>query len=122
MLIVPGNDRLLIEARVSPRDIDQLFVGQPATVRFAAFDMQTTPEMEGNVVSLSPDLLRDNLTGEQYFTSRIELPEAELSKLGGNRLQPGIPADVQIRTAERTALSYLMKPLPDQITKAFRER
>ncbi|MGE5267660.1 MAG: HlyD family type I secretion periplasmic adaptor subunit [Deltaproteobacteria bacterium] len=122
MLIVPGNDRLLIEARINPRDIDQLFVGQQATIRFAAFDTRTTPEMRGNVASLSPDLSRDNLTGEQFFTSRIELPEAELAKLGSNRLQPGIPVDVQIRTAERTVLSYLMKPLADQITKAFRER
>ena len=122
MLIVPGNDRLLIEARINPRDIDQLFVGQAAKIRFAAFDTQTTPEMTGTVVSLTPDLSRDNLTGEQYFTSRVELPEPELEKLGANRLQPGIPVDVQIRTAERTALSYLMKPVADQITKAFRER
>jgi HlyD family secretion protein len=122
MLIVPGNDRLLIEARINPRDIDQLFVGQAAKIRFAAFDTQTTPEMTGTVVSLTPDLSRDNLTGEQYFTSRVELPEPELAKLGANRLQPGIPVDVQIRTAERTALSYLMKPVADQITKAFRER
>jgi HlyD family secretion protein len=122
MLIVPEDDRLLIEARINPRDIDQLFVGQQATLRFAAFDTRTTPEIMGNVISLSPDLSRDNLTGEQYFTSRVELRETELAKLGTNRLHPGIPVDVQIRTAERPALSYLMKPLADQITKAFRER
>ncbi|MCU0954703.1 MAG: HlyD family type I secretion periplasmic adaptor subunit [Hyphomicrobium sp.] len=122
MLIVPGNDRLLIEARVNPRDIDQLFVGQQAKIRFAAFDTQTTPEMTGTVVSLTPDLSRDSLTGEHYFTTRVELPDPELAKLGANRMQPGIPVDVQIRTADRTALSYLMKPIADQITKAFRER
>jgi HlyD family secretion protein len=122
MLIVPGNDRLLIEARVSPRDIDQLFVGQMATLRFDAFDRQTTPEMTGSVVGLSPDLSRDTLTGDHYFTARIQLSQEELDKLSPNRLQPGIPVDVQIKTRDRTALSYLVKPLTDQITKAFRER
>jgi HlyD family secretion protein len=76
----------------------------------------------GEVISVSADLIRDQVTGESYFTARIAMPETELAKLGGNKLQPGIPADIQIKTQDRTALSYLMKPLSDQINKAFRER
>jgi HlyD family secretion protein len=122
LLIVPEGDRLVIEARVAPQDIDQLSIGQKTFIRFAAFDQQTTPEVMGEVISVSADLIRDQVTGESYFTARIAMPETELAKLAGNKLQPGIPADIQIKTQDRTALSYLMKPLSDQINKAFRER
>jgi HlyD family secretion protein len=122
LLIVPEGDRLVIEARVAPQDIDQLSIGQKTFIRFAAFDQQTTPEVMGEVISVSADLIRDQVTGESYFTARIAMPETELAKLGSNKLQPGIPADIQIKTQDRTALSYLMKPLSDQINKAFRGR
>jgi HlyD family secretion protein len=122
MLIVPEGDRLLVEARVAPKDIDQLYIGQFTRIRFAAFDQQTTPQVNGEVTGISADLSRDQTTGETYFTVRINIPDEELAKLGSNKLQPGIPADVQIKTQYRTALSYLMKPLADQIDKAFRER
>jgi HlyD family secretion protein len=122
MLIVPEGDRLLVEARVAPKDIDQLYIGQFTRIRFAAFDQQTTPQVNGEVTGISADLSRDQTTGETYFTVRINIPDEELAKLGSNKLQPGIPADVQIKTQDRTALSYLMKPLADQIDKAFRER
>lgn len=122
MLIVPEGDRLLVEARVAPKDIDQLYIGQFTRIRFAAFDQQTTPQVNGEVTGISADLSRDQTTGETYFTVRINIPDEELVKLGSNKLQPGIPADVQIKTQDRTALSYLMKPLADQIDKAFRER
>jgi len=122
LLIVPEHDRLVIEARIAPKDIDQLFVGQPTHIRFATFDQQTTPHIMGEVISISADLTRDQTSGQSYFTARVAIPEAELAKLGTNKLQPGMPADVQIKTHDRTALSYLMKPLTDQITKAFRER
>jgi len=122
MLIVPKGDRLVIEAHIAPKDVDQLFIGQQTRVRFAAFDQQTTPQVNGEVISLSADLTRDQTTGDSFFTVRIAISEADLAKLGTNKLQPGIPVDVQIKTQERTALSYLMKPLSDQIAKAFRER
>ena len=122
LLIVPQDQRLVIEARIAPKDIDQVFIGQMTTVRFAAFDQQTTPHVSGAVSSVSADLTRDPTTGEAYFTARISLPDGELAQLGANKLQPGIPADVQIKTQDRTALSYLVKPLSDQVNKAFRER
>ncbi len=122
MLIVPQGDRLLIEARIAPQDIDQLHIGQQTRIRFQAFDQQTTPQIDGDVLSISADLSRDEQSREAFFTTRIAISESELVKLGENRLQPGIPVDIQIKTQERTALSYLMKPLTDQISKAFRER
>jgi HlyD family secretion protein len=122
MLIVPQDDRLLVETQISPRDIDQVRVGLPARLRFSAFDQQTTPQIEGKVLSVSPDLTRDPNTGEAYFTGRIAIADSEIAKLGENRLQPGIPVEVQITTRERTAMSYLVKPLADQINRAFRER
>jgi HlyD family secretion protein len=122
MYIVPENDKLVVEARVSPRDIDQVHMKQPAVIRLAAFDQRTTPELNGTVTGVSGDLSKDPVTGEGYFLARIALPDTELAKLGEHKLVPGMPADVQIRTADRTALSYLVKPLRDQIEKAFRER
>ena len=122
MLIVPENDQLVVEARVAPRDIDQLHLGQPAVIRLAAFNQRTTPELNGIVAGISADLSKDAMTGEDYFLARIALPDAELARLGKQKLVPGMPADVQIRTNDRTALSFLVKPLHDQIAKAFRER
>jgi HlyD family secretion protein len=122
MLIVPQNDHLLIEAKISPKDIDQVHPGVQARLRFSAFNQQTTPQIAGEVTSISPDLSRDPMTGEVYFTVRIAIPESELAKLGKNKLQPGIPVEVHITTEDRTALSYLVKPMTDQISRAFRER
>ncbi len=122
LLIVPEGDRLVVEARIAPQDIDQLYVGQPTSVHFTAFDQQSTPRLNGELVSISADLTRDQVTGESYFTTRITIADDELAKLGQSRLQQGIPADVQIKTADRTAMSYLVKPLADQIERAFRER
>lgn len=122
MLIVPEGDRLVVEARIGPQDIDQVFIGQTAMVRFAAFDQRSTPEVKADVIGISADLTRDPNTGEPYFLSRVAITEQEILRLGANKLMPGMPADVQIRTQDRTALSYLLKPLEDQINKAFRER
>jgi HlyD family secretion protein len=122
MLIVPEDDRLVVEARIAPRDIDQLQLDQPAVVRLTAFNQRTTPELTGKVTGISADRSKDAITGVDYFLARIALSEPELARLGEKKLVPGMPADVQIRTDERTALSFLVKPLRDQIEKAFRER
>ena len=122
MMIVPENDRLVVEARLSPMSIDQIHVGQLSRVRFTAFNHNTTPELEGELLSLSADLTKDPNTGEMYFTGRVGIAESELKKLNGKHLLPGMPADVQIKTEDRTALSYLLKPVTDQFSKAFRER
>lgn len=123
MYIVPKDDRLIVEARISPREIDQVHRDQAAVVRFTSFNQRTTPSLDGTVSGISADLSRDQVTGENFFLVRISLSEEELQQLGRKRtIVPGMPADVHIRTQERTALSYLVKPLQDQLEKAFRER
>jgi HlyD family secretion protein len=120
-LIVPAGDQLVIEARVAQQDIEQLYLGQQAWLRMTAFNQRTTPEIQGTVQRISPDLVREPQTGASYFVVRLASPSSEVEKLGG-RLLPGMPVDVQIKTQERTALSYFLRPMKDQMARAFRER
>lgn len=122
MLIVPEGDRLVIEARVAQQDIEQVHVGQQAILRMTAFNMRTTPEILGTVDRIAADLTRDQQTGMPFFTIRISISDSELARLETSKLLPGMGVDVQFKTRERTALSYFIKPLTDQMTKAFRER
>lgn len=123
MRIVPEDEPLIVEAKVEPQDIDQVLNGdRKAYLRFAAFDHQQTPEVEGRVKGISADLSVDQMTGRTYYLVRVSLSKEELAKLEGKALVPGMPADVHIRTQDRTALSYLLKPFQDQMAKAFRER
>ena len=122
MLIVPDADALAVEVKIAPRDIDQVYVGQAASMRFAAFDQKTTPEIEGEVSLVSADLMQDQRTGTSYYTARVLLKPEELARLGNAKLLPGMPVDVFIKTPGRTALSYLIKPLRDQAERAFKER
>jgi HlyD family secretion protein len=125
MEIVPGDDPLVIEARVSPSDIDHVRVSQAAFVRFPAFSQRTTPEFVGTISVISADLTRDTVPGSAnppYYLVRITLTPDAQEKLGALKLLPGMPAEVHIETPRRTALSYLVKPLADQIALAFKER
>lgn len=125
MLIVPEDDPLVIEARISPVDIDHVRLDQTAFVRFPAFSQRTTPELAGAVSLISADLTRDPAAGPQsppYYLARIILSREQMAKLGGLKLVPGMPAEVHIETPRRTALSYLVKPLTDQVALAFKER
>jgi HlyD family secretion protein len=122
MLIVPDADALAVEVKITPRDIDQVYVGQTATMRFAAFNQKTTPEIDGEVGVVSADLTQEQRTGASYYTARILLRPEELAKFGSAKLVPGMPVDVFIKTPARTALSYLIKPLQDQAERAFKER
>jgi HlyD family secretion protein len=122
MLIVPDADALAVEVKITPRDIDQVYVGQTAAMQFAAFNQKTTPEVDGEVSMVSADLTQDQRTGTSYYTARILLKAEELARLGSAKLVPGMPVDVFIKTPSRTALSYLVKPLRDQAGRAFKER
>jgi HlyD family secretion protein len=122
MLIVPDTDALAVEVKIAPHDITQVYLGQAATVRFSSFDQTATPEVEGTVSLVSPDLTQDQRTGVSYYMIRIAVKPDQLGKLGTDKLMPGMPADVFIKTAGRTVLSYLTKPLMDQAERAFRER
>jgi HlyD family secretion protein len=122
MLVVPEADKLIVEVKIAPQDIDQVKVGQVAALRFSAFDMRNTPEIFGMVHVVSADISLDQKTGAPFYTLRIALPAKEVAQLGGLKLLPGMPVEAFIQTGERTVMSYLLKPMQDQIAKAFRER
>ncbi len=121
MMIVPSEDALLVEARLAPGDIDQVVVGQPARLRFTALNQKATPELTGTVIHVGADLTRDPTTGREHFTARITLDEGQSAKFNGVKLVAGMPVEGFIATGQRTALSYLLKPLSDQIERALRE-
>lgn len=122
MLIVPDNDALAVEVKIPPRDIEQVYVGQSAFMRFTALNQRTTPEIEGDVVLVSADLTQDQRTGMSYYTVRLSLKPDQVARLAGAKLVPGMPVDVFIQTPGRTALAYLIKPLREQAERAFKER
>jgi HlyD family secretion protein len=122
MLIVPESDLLSVEARVSPQDIDQLYLGQPTTLRFSAFNQRTTPEIQGTISRISADVSPDQRTGQNFYTARVAIAADQLARLGNVKVLPGMPAEIFARTYDRNVLSYFTKPLTDQIVRAFRER
>jgi len=122
MLIVPDADVLIVEVKIAPQDIDQLFLSQSATLRFTAFNMRTTPEIKGTVSFISADITQDQRTGISYYVARITLDPSEVARLGDVKLIPGMPVIAFIRTSERTMLSYITKPLRDQVERAFKEK
>jgi HlyD family secretion protein len=121
MLIVPEEDSLSIQARVSPVDVDQVIVGRPAKLRLSAFNQQTTPELSGHVVQVSADVTVDPKTGQSHYVARLEMDEKARRIVGNLKLVPGMPVEVFISTGDRTALSYLTKPFTDQMSRAMRE-
>jgi len=122
MLIVPESDGLVVEAKARPEDVDQLHLGQKARLRFTSFNQRTTPELEGEVSMVSADVTVDPKRDASYYTIRVKFSMEEAKKLGGARLVAGMPVEVFVTTEARNVLSYLIKPLRDQIARAFRER
>ena len=120
-MIVPNEDALIIETQVAPTDVDQIFMGQQATIRLSGLNQRTTPELTGQVVTISAETSLDEGTGLRFFTVRLRFLEGEREKIGGNILMPGMPVDALIQTGDRTILSYLIKPIQDQIAHAMRE-
>ena len=122
MLIVPESDGLVVEAKARPEDVDQLHLGQKARLRFTSFNQRTTPELEGEVSMVSADVTVDPKRDASYYTIRVKFSMEEAKKLGGARLVAGMPVEVFVTTEARNVLSYLIKPLRDQIARTFRER
>jgi HlyD family secretion protein len=122
MLIVPEADQLAVEAKIPPQDIDQLHIGQRAGLRFSAFNQQTTPEISGTISRISADVTTDQRSGQSFFTIRLAIPPDEIKRLGEVRMVPGMPVEIFAKTYDRTVLSYFIKPLHDQVARAFRER
>jgi HlyD family secretion protein len=122
MLIVPESDNLTVEVKVDPKDIDQVQLGQTVVLRFTSFNVRTTPEINGTVSRIAADTSTDQRTGQSYYLVRIAMTAQELKRLGDVKLTPGMPVEAFVETGERTMMSYLIKPLHDQLMRAFREK
>jgi HlyD family secretion protein len=122
MTIVPVADRLILEAKVATTDRDKVYLSQPTRVLFSAFNRNTTPELNGEVFTISADRKIDEVTGAPYFGVEILLTEEERNRLGDeNELVPGMPAEIYIQTEARTPLNYLLKPILDNFEPAFKQ-
>ena len=121
MLIVPESDQLTVEVKIDPKDIEQIRLGQPAVLRFSAFSLRTTPEVNGTVSRIAADTSTDQRTGQSYYLVRIAMRVAAVGDLGELKVTPGMPVEAFIQTGERTLLSYLVKPLHDQLLQAYRQ-
>jgi HlyD family secretion protein len=122
MMIVPQADDLSVEAKVNPQDIDKLQIGQKTLLRLSAFNQRTTPELNGFVSRVSGDVATDQRSGQIYYTIRVSMPPQEIKRLGEVKLIPGMPVEAFVQTGDRTMMSYLLKPLSDQLMRSFRER
>jgi len=125
--ILPLQEELIIEARVRPQDIDSVKHGQHATVRLTALSQRVTPMVSGEVIYLSADTLADEKKSQQVgptdiYIIRIKLNNEEASHIPGFSPTPGMPAEVYVKTSERTFFQYLMRPIHDSMSRAFRER
>jgi HlyD family secretion protein len=122
MEIVPESDELQIEAKLPPQEVDHVHPGQRAYIRFSAFNQRTTPQLEGVVSYVSADLNHDrqkNPNAATYYTVRVTLPPSERRRLGGLELVSGMPVEVFLQTGSRTMMSYLLKPISDQLLRTF---
>jgi HlyD family secretion protein len=123
MQVVPAADKLLVEARVAPQDIDQVAPGAKATVRILAGNQRTMPDISTHVTLIGADLTKEKeQPNVAYYVVRVAVPPEEAQRLDQLKLVPGMPAEVFIQTRERTPLDYLLKPLTEQIARTFRER
>lgn len=119
--IVPQQEELVIEAQVTPLDIDRVNIGLVAEVRFSAFKQAITPVIEGKVINLSADRLIEEKTGTPYYLAQIELTPDSYQKMQHLELVPGMPVEVLIKTGERTVFEYLTKPISNAFARAFIE-
>jgi len=121
MSIVPKDDDFAFEVKISPIDIDQVAIGQPATLRFSAFSQSTTPEIKGKIVQRAVEVTKEQHTGATYYIARIAIDPEEREKASKLKLISGMPIEGFVETSQRTALSYILKPVTDQFNRAFRE-
>lgn len=123
MFLVPQDRPLVIATKVQPTDIDQIYLGQKVTLRFSAFDQRRTPELLGTVTLVSADIFLDDATQASYYQAEIQLNAGEAKKLPDDMVMiPGMPVEAFVRTADRSPMDYLIKPLADYFAKAFREQ
>ncbi len=121
MEIVPDTDNLEIEGHLPPNEIDQVARGQRAYLRFSTLDRPTMPEVRGTVTYVSADLSRDERSNASFYTVKVDLPQGERHHLDGMTLISGMPVEIFLQTGSRTMLSYLLKPISDQLHRTFNE-
>jgi epimerase transport system membrane fusion protein len=122
MDIVPSGDGFVVEARIPNRDIDNIYVGQAANIRFSAFNQRLTNEIAGEVIHVSADSFEDEATGQRYYKARVRVTEEGQQDMTEQmELLSGMPAEVMIRTGERSFASYIAKPITDMLARAIRE-
>lgn len=121
LYIVPQDRALVVSSRVQTIHVNDIYVGQEASLRFPAFDQKTIPELRGTVTRISADAVQDDSTGLNYYSAEIMPLEAELSKLGDEQLLPGMPVEAFIKTGEQSPLAYMVQPLTVYFNRAFRE-
>jgi epimerase transport system membrane fusion protein len=123
--IVPGEESLIVEAKLSPQDVDQLRVGQMAEVRFTAFRQRDMPRVEGKLATLSADRLMEDVSGtkQPYYLGRVTITPKGLQELAKLKLDlvAGMPADVLVKTGQRTFWHYLTAPLSDMLVRSLKE-
>lgn len=119
--IVPANEELIVEAQVSPMDIDRIALGKLADIRFSAFKSSTTPVIEGRLVQISADRLINKDTGTAYYLARVALTDKGRQTLGNLTLVPGMPVEVLVNTGARTLLQYLIQPASNVFARSLIE-
>jgi HlyD family secretion protein len=119
--VIPVSEGVEFEIRVDPNAIDQVAEGQRAKVVFTAFSTRTTPEIFGTVSGISPDAVTDPSTGQSFYRVTLTIAPEEMTRLGDHEILPGMPIEAFLQTGERTVLSYLTRPLSDQLRRAFRD-
>ncbi|MGE0744769.1 MAG: HlyD family type I secretion periplasmic adaptor subunit [Rhodospirillales bacterium] len=122
MYVVPNDDRLVIEAQLSVNNIDDVKLGDEVEVRLSGIVQRKVPLLFGKLTYVSPDRQADERTGMPFYTARVEVPEHELLKIKDVKLSAGMPAEVFVKTGERTPLDYMLMPLVNSINKSFREQ
>ena len=119
--IVPSKDQLIVEAIVSPAEIERVQVNQRARVRFSGLNSAVSPELKGRVIYVAADQTVDPQTHQGFFPVRVEILPGSLAELRNLKLRPGMPAEVFVETSRRSLMSYVTKPFRDQFARAFRD-
>ncbi len=121
MLLVPEGDRLVLQAQVLPKDVDNITKGQMARIRFPGFNSRTTPEIGGEVTQVAADISHVDQQTPPFYAVRLEITPDELAKLGDNKLRPGMNAEAFIQTEAHSPFSYFLRPFLDQWAHTMRE-
>lgn len=119
--VIPLDRGLDFELRVDPRSVDQVRPGQSAELVLASFDPQSTPQLKGEVTSVSAAAVTDPKTGQEFYRVGLDVSDEELARAGDVDLIPGMPVEAYLHTGDRTVLAYLLHPVTTHLRRAFRE-